>query len=152
MRCKIWILVAVCVILFPINVEAMHIEQTCSESFKKDIELDEETELLARLITAEAGSDWCTDELMYGVGSVVLNRVESELFPNTIEEVIYQKGQYQCASSGSINKKPCDRAKQVAINLMENGSIFPDDVVFQAEFKQGEVYKKIQNTYFCRKR
>ena len=46
---------------------------------------------LSRVIYAEAGADNCSNELQLAVGSVVLNRVESELYPNTIE---YMLGDY----------------------------------------------------------
>nr|DAG18783.1 MAG TPA: Cell Wall Hydrolase [Caudoviricetes sp.] len=112
----------------------------------------EDLELLAHVIYAEAGSDYCTDEMRYGVGSVVLNRVEDECFPDTLYNVIYQKGQYQCTWDGNINKTPDKRAYRIAMDLLNNGSIFPSDVVYQAEFKQGSgVYSKIQNIYFCHK-
>lgn len=112
----------------------------------------EDLELLAHVIYAEAGSDYCTDEMRYGVGSVVLNRVEDECFPDTLYNVVYQKGQYQCTWDGNIDKIPDERAYRIAMDLLNNGSIFPSDVVYQAEFKQGSgVYSKIQNIYFCHK-
>lgn len=55
---------------------------------------DEDLDLLARIINAEAGCDWIPDWVQRMVGSVVLNRVNSEHFPNSIREVIYQPGQY----------------------------------------------------------
>ena len=112
----------------------------------------EDLDLLAHVIYAEAGSDYCTDEMRYGVGSVVLNRVEDECFPDTLYNVIYQKGQYQCTWDGNIDKTPDERSYRIAQDLLNNGSIFPSDVVYQAEFKQGcGVYSKIQNIYFCHK-
>lgn len=112
----------------------------------------EDLDLLAHVIYAEAGSDYCTDEMRYGVGSVVLNRVEDECFPDTLYNVIYQKGQYQCTWDGNIDKTPDERSYRIAQDLLNNGSIFPSDVVYQAEFKQGSgVYSKIQNIYFCHK-
>lgn len=112
----------------------------------------EDLELLAHVIYAEAGSDYCTDEMRYGVGSVVLNRVEDECFPDTLYNVIYQKGQYQCTWDGNIDKTPDERSYRIAQDLLNNGSIFPSDVVYQAEFKQGSgMYSKIQNIYFCHK-
>ena len=39
---------------------------------------------------------------------------------------------------------------EVANELIANGSILPANVIFQAEFKQGDgVYAQIGNTYFC---
>ena len=58
--------------------------------------------LLARLITAEAGGTSYNDQV--SVGAVVLNRVKSNLFPNSIHAVIYQNSQFTPITNGSINK------------------------------------------------
>ena len=111
---------------------------------------EEEYELLAHLLMGEAGANWCEDEMVYLVGCVVLNRVNSDKFPDTLEEVIYQKGQYQCVIDGNFDKEPTDRCYETAADLLTNGSYIPENVVFQAEFKQGSgTYKKVQNMYFC---
>lgn len=108
-------------------------------------------DLMARIINAECGAAWCEDEMLYYTGSVVLNRVDDDRFPDTIEDVIYQPGQYSPTWSGSINNKPSDRCIEIAKDLLDNGSMLPSDVVFQANFTQGtEVYAKVQTMYFCR--
>lgn len=117
------------------------------------IEIDpHEWELLAQLIFAEAGSDWCEDNMLYYTGSVVLNRIKSEYYPNTMEEVIYQPGQYSCVNNGKIYAEPNKRAYNVAEDLLTSGSCLPENVVYQAQFEQGDgVYVKVQNMYFCYK-
>lgn len=110
----------------------------------------EDLEILAHLLRGEAGSDWCSDEMVYYVGSVVLNRVAAKDFPDTIEGVVFQKGQYACTWDGNYDRKPTERHYRIAEDLLLNGSLLPEDVVFQAEFKQGSaVYAKVQNMYFC---
>lgn len=116
----------------------------------------EELDLLARIINAEAGSSWIPDEVQLYVGSVVLNRVKSDRFPDTIKGVIYQKGQYSPTWNGAIKKNPSQRAIDNARYLLENGSTLPENVVFQANFRQGSgVYYKYYDdtlgttTYFC---
>lgn len=107
-------------------------------------------DLLARVIHCEAGSSWLTDEHQLAVGSVVLNRVADSRFPNTLRDVIYQKGQYACVWSGMINRTPSERAVNNAKYLLENGVTIPTNVVWQAQFKQGNgVWKYIQGHYFC---
>lgn len=111
---------------------------------------EEELELLAHVIYAEAGSDWCADEMLYGVGSVVLNRMASDLFPDTMYDVIYQEGQYACTWDGNIEKEPNERAYRIAEDLLRNGLTMPPNVIFQAEFEQGDgTYCSIQTMYFC---
>lgn len=66
----------------------------------------EDVDLLARLITAEAQGE--SYDAKVAVGAVVLNRVKSDLFANTIKGVIYEKidGYYQFTPvlNGWINK------------------------------------------------
>lgn len=59
-------------------------------------------ELLARLINGEARGEPYKGQV--AVGAVVLNRVKSSDFPDTISGVIYQKGQFSSVTDGQINK------------------------------------------------
>lgn len=73
--------------------------------------------LLARLIYAEARGEPYTGQV--AVGAVVLNRVKSSSFPNTVSGVIYQAGAFDVVSDGQINLTPNDtaiRAAQDALN------------------------------------
>lgn len=107
-------------------------------------------DLLARVVNAEAGSDWMTDEHQRAVASVVLNRVADYRFPNTIYGVVYQRGQYACTWNGMINRAPTQRAIANAKYVLDNGVTTPTNVVFQAQFRQGKgVWKYIQGHYFC---
>ena len=109
-----------------------------------------DVELLAHLINAEAGATYCSDEMRYMVGSVALNRVESDLFPDTLEEVIFQRGQYACTWDGNFEKEPTENCYDIAYDLLIDGVEIPENVVFQAEFEQGDgVYKRVDNMCFC---
>lgn len=112
---------------------------------------EEELSLLAHLLMGECGASYTDDEMLYLTGAVVLNRVQSEYFPNTIKEVIYQKGQYQCVvlKNSGFYKEPTERCWEIAEELLIRGYDIPENVLFQAEFRQGKVYKKVQNMYFC---
>ena len=61
---------------------------------------DEETLLLAALIQAEAANQGDSGRL--AVGSVVMNRVASGRFPNTVSGVIYASGQFAPVTSGRV--------------------------------------------------
>jgi spore germination cell wall hydrolase CwlJ-like protein len=77
--------------------------------------------LLARLIYAEARGENYTGQV--AVGAVVLNRVESSQFPNTIAGVIYQKGQFSSVTDGQINLSvPKDSSAYKAAKEAINGS------------------------------
>ena len=112
---------------------------------------DEDLWYLSRVIQAESG--YCSTEMMEGVGSVVLNRVEDDRFPDTIKEVIEQPGQYSTLSWLS-SQNPTDEVIEVTVDLLENGSKYPAEVLYQANFVQGSgVYKTISTSYsvmyFC---
>ena len=73
--------------------------------------------LLAKLVHAEARGE--TYKGQVAVAAVVLNRVASASFPNTVSGVIYQRGAFSSVSNGSINNTPsssCIRAALDALN------------------------------------
>lgn len=63
----------------------------------------EDLKLLACLVHAEAGTQSYEGKL--AVANVVLNRVKSSNYPDTIKAVIYQSGQFSVAASGSLEKQ-----------------------------------------------
>lgn len=69
-------------------------------------------DLLARCVYAEARGEPYTGQV--AIAAVVLNRVESPSFPNTISGVIYQKGAFTCVSDGQINLTPNQTAYNAA--------------------------------------
>lgn len=73
--------------------------------------------LLARLINGEARGEPYVGQV--AVGAVVLNRVKSSKFPNTVSGVIYQAGAFDAVKDGQINLAPSSsalRAAQDALN------------------------------------
>lgn len=113
--------------------------------------------LLSKIMYAEAGSVWLSDEWKMCVGEVVLNRVASPEFPGTIAEVAYQQGQYYGANSRYFESlRPDELCVRLALRLLEGERVLNDSsVVFQANFKQGggthtALYDKYLGwTYFC---
>ena len=88
----------------PYEIQKPHEEIPITELTEEDLkEMDYfgELELLAQLVEAEAGNQDLTGKRL--VVDVVLNRVDCELFPNTIEEVIKQPGQFSTWSNGMID-------------------------------------------------
>lgn len=72
--------------------------------------------LLARLIYAEARGETYSGQV--AVGAVVLNRVKSSSFPNTISGVIYQPYAFTCVQDGQINLSPNQTAMNAAKDAM----------------------------------
>lgn len=115
---------------------------------------DDDLYCLAHIINAEAGDDNCTHEHRVAVGSVVLNRVAADDFPDTIRDVVFDPGQYSPTWNGTFEKEPSQDSWDTAEFLLENGSQIPKDCIWQAEFKQGsgewDHFKTIYGiTYIC---
>lgn len=73
--------------------------------------------LLSCCVYGEARGESYTGKV--AVAAVVLNRVKSSKFPNSISGVIYQQGAFTCVSDGQINlgtNDECTRAAQDALN------------------------------------
>lgn len=111
--------------------------------------------LLSKLICAEAGSDWLSSDFRMCVGEVVLNRVASPEFPDTIYDVVYQKNQYSSVSSPSFSSLvPSQDCVDVALRLLQGERLMVPSVVFQSNYAQGEIFsihedRRLGNTYFC---
>lgn len=90
---------------------------------------DDMVNLLARLVNGEARGE--PYEGQVAVAAVILNRVKSPKFPNTIASVIYQKSQFSCVTDGQFNE-PIDenstvyKAAQEAMNGSDptNGALY----------------------------
>lgn len=72
--------------------------------------------LLAKLVYAEARGEPYKGQV--AVAAVVLNRVESSSFPNTISGVIYQRYAFTCVNNGSINNTPDNTAIRAALDAL----------------------------------
>lgn len=115
----------------------------------------EDLDLLSRVVYAEAGCDWFPDWVQQAVASVVINRVKSKVYPNTIRGVIYQPGQYGCVSNGSFYASPSFKAIENARRILEYGSTLPAGVIGQSGAATGKVHSQYYDSvlgstiYFC---
>ena len=75
-----------------------------------------EVTLLARLIYGEARGESYTAQI--AVGAVVMNRLRSSSFPNTISAVIYQPYAFTAVDDGQINLTPNEQAYRAAKEAM----------------------------------
>ena len=79
----------------------------------------EEVLLLARCVEAEAGNQCAIGKRL--VCDVILNRVNSTRFPDTISDVIYQKGQFGVVYNGSIDAvQPSEVTLQIVEEELQN--------------------------------
>ena len=72
--------------------------------------------LLSHLVYAESRGEPYSGQV--AVASVVLNRVKSSSFPNSVAGVIYQSGAFSVVSDGQINLEPNSTARKAAQDAM----------------------------------
>ena len=121
------------------------------KSQKKRVVSNKDILSLARIIQAENGGHE-DDEALLLTGVVVMKRVKSKHYPDTIMGVISQSGQYSTYADGKFWNEPSKRSMRIAKKLLSTdiADDYPDNLVFQAEFEQGRaVYKKLGHEYFC---
>ena len=119
----------------------------------------ENVTLLAKIMAAEDGIGW-PDWAIMAIGEVVLNRVASPEFPNTIRDVLYQTNptQYSPVQDRSWDEAVADeRYIELAERLLDGERVLDNpQIVYQALFEQGRgtvlSYRDIYlgtTTYFC---
>lgn len=91
---------------------AMGISSSSTNSSGSSGSNSSDINLLGHLIYGEARGEPYTGQV--AVGAVILNRVKSNSFPNTIAGVIYQRGAFDAVSDGQINMAPDSTAKKAA--------------------------------------
>ncbi len=77
---------------------------------------DADINLLARLIYGEARGESYVGQV--AVGAVVMNRIRSSSFPNTMSGVIYQRYAFTAVDDGQINLTPNATARKAALDAM----------------------------------
>ena len=116
----------------------------------------EDLQLLSKVIYQEAGSNWLSETWKMSVGEVVLNRVASGEFPNTVREVVMQPGQYGGNTRYFRNLQPSRLCAEIALRLLCGERVLNEpSVVFQSNGTLGSgVFKKLTDstlgtTYLC---
>lgn len=85
---------------------------TASSSSSSSSNNSSNVNLLARVVYGEARGEPYTGQV--AVAAVVLNRVKSSKFPNSISGVVYQSGAFDAVADGQINMTPDTTAKKAA--------------------------------------
>ena len=109
------------------TLEAMGIFNSSGNSNSSNSTSSSDLNLLARTVYSEARGEPYAGQV--AVAAVVLNRVKSSSFPNTIAGVIYQKGAFTAVSDGQINLTPNQTAYNAARDALNGwdpsyGSIY----------------------------
>ena len=87
------------------------------ENFDLDDIKDDEIEILARAVFAESRGEPFIGQV--AVAAVILNRVESSNFPNSVRKVVFQKGQFSSVDDGQIYMKPNESAYRAAKKALD---------------------------------
>lgn len=116
----------------------------------------EALDIVARVVQGEAGA--CPWMHQVAVAAVVVNRVHSPYFPDTVREVVSAPMQYTTAYLSGF-EKTSRQCYEAAKKALDGESGVPEDVIWQAEFTQGkEVWWRSEVdtgwyhsvTYFCK--
>ena len=101
--------------------EELSLLYTCKQDYNRDTTINltqEEAEMLMKLAQCEAGG--CVSS-QYHEMMVVVNRLKSDAFPNTVKEVIYQEGQFSVVSEGKFAKAEPTLESHLALAMVERG-------------------------------
>lgn len=147
--CSIFIVFKLFVVLFKTN--NVDIVQAATNNNTSDVQL------IARAINGEARGE--PYEGQVAVGAVILNRVKSSKFPNTIAGVIYQSGAFTAVSDNQINvpissNSTVVKAAQDALNGWDptGGAIYyfnPNTATNKWIWSRPQI-KTIGNHIFCK--
>ena len=109
-----------------------------------------ERELLAQLLYHEARGE--SLECQKAVASVILNRVDSKIWGDSLTDVIYAKNQFEPVVKGLLpNTKPLQKQYEAIDYVLENGATVPEEVLyFRADhyFEWATDFMNMDNTYF----
>ena len=104
---------------------------------------NEEYDILLRIVEAEATGEDEDGKLL--VANVILNRVKSEKFPNTVKEVVYQKdgkrAQFSPVSSGKIDRVVPSEETKSAVNRALTGEDISKGALYFASRKLADSSK-----------
>ena len=96
---------------------------------------EEEIQLLQKVVSAESRGE--SSETQYTVACVVLNRIESDIFPDTLAEVIVQSGQFACVENGAVYSAPITESVAEAVNKALDNNTVDENVLW---FRSGHYH------------
>jgi len=100
---------------------------------------------LSRIIYAESGNQPLKGKI--AVGNVVLNRVASSNFPDSVKEVIFQKNQFSPVASGSIYRSPNEESVAAAKLCLDGANTIGSALFFFNPDISGNCWAARNRTY-----
>lgn len=116
------------------QVVAASVQEPKEEPKKKEVKkesksyTDEDLYWLSRVVSSEAKGEPAKGQI--AVANVVLNRVQSGEYPDSIKEVVFQKKQFSSVRDKSIYKEPTEEAIESAKKALEGERVVDEDVMF----------------------
>lgn len=89
---------------------------------------DDDYQVLLRIVQAEAGV--CDEKGKILVANVVLNRVKSQAFPDSVRSVVYEPSQFSPVSDGSINSVKVTEETKECVNRALEGEDYSDGALY----------------------
>ena len=117
--------------------EIIYIED--SEPYIYPDRTDSDQRMMARMAMAEAEGESTDGKAL--VIRVILNRVASEEFPNTVGEVIYQQGQFEPITNGRYSAVETNEDWMKAMEMVLNGWDQSDGATYFTRYDSGEWHK-----------
>lgn len=115
---------------------------------------EEDLYYLAAAVCIEAGGE--SEEIRLLVANVIINRVNSPIYPDTIYGVLTEYRQYGLMWKQGVSfpewadQETIESCYAAARRILDGERFCPDNVLFQAEFEQGiGVFKKLGDYFFC---
>lgn len=121
------------------------------EAAEPEFELpDWNFDLFARVIECEAGNQGTLGKRL--VCDVILNRIDNERFPNTLEGVIYQKNQFECLIRSWFWSRPVPKENYEIIEKELQERTHDDILFFRTDHYHefGTPMFKYKDHYFSR--
>lgn len=133
---------------------ALRIEKSGAEETPVDYD---ELLLLARFLTAAGGEGWASEELCLCTGEVLLNRVASPEFPDTLAAVLSERGMFPASltPAGLAGLRPSRACAEAALELLLGRRLLSPLVVYRGDrLYGGGIYatfcdRRQRFTYFC---
>lgn len=104
---------------------------------------------LSRIISAESGGEPLTGQI--AVGNVVLNRVASEEFPDTIPGVIFDQAyavQFEPVENGTVYRTPTAKSVEAAMRVLDGEEVIGAALYFYAPALSQGVWINANRTYY----
>lgn len=109
--------------------QEIELEPMVEETEELAVVFSESDEIrLMKIAMAEARGEGVEGKAM--VIAVVYNRTQSEIFPDTVEDVLYQDRQFQTVKNGSYAKAVPDEECMEALEAVKNGEYLDVDALF----------------------